>query len=289
YPSLDAALADATADAVLVATPPATHRAVAEAALAAGAHVLLEKPLATTIEDARALVAAADGAGRTLMVSQNYRFRRPARAVQQLVAEGAIGALLSVAIRCRRDTRALWPADDFRYRMEHPFILDMSIHHLDLLRALTGREATRLVARGWRVPDSPFRHDPAVVALVDLEDGAGVTYEGTWATHEPETSWNGDWDLLGEQGRFTWTGGLPDATVGDVTLHRWGEPPRAVAQPRLAHVDRAGTLHAFRLAIETGAEPETRACDNLKSLALVLACAASVESGAPVDLATWQV
>jgi predicted dehydrogenase len=222
------------------------------------------------------------------MVSQNYRFRRPARAVQKLVAEGAIGDLLAVAIRCRRDTRALWPADDFRYRIEHPFVLDMSIHHLDLLRAVTGREATRVDARGWRVPDSPYRHDPAVAALFGLEGGAAVTYEGTWATHDPETSWNGDWELLGERGRATWTGGQPDATAGDVTLHRWGEPPEVVPQPELTHVDRAGTLRAFRVAVETGVEPETSARDNLKSLALVLACAASIESGAGADLATWR-
>jgi predicted dehydrogenase len=259
--------------------------AVADAALAAGKHVLLEKPLATTLDDARALVETANRAGRVLMVSQNYRFRRPARAVQQLVAEGAIGDLLAVAVRCRRDTRALWPADDFRYRMEHPFVLDMSIHHLDLLRALTGREATRVVARGWRVPDSPYRHDPALTALFDLEGGATVVYEGTWATHEPETSWNGDWELLGERGRITWSGGRPDATSGEVTLYRWNEPPRTAEQPQLAFVDRVGTLHAFRAAVETGAEPETAARDNIESLALVLACVESIGSGAPVDLA----
>ncbi len=282
YPSLDGALAAVPADAVLVATPPETHRAVATAALAAGRHVLLEKPLATTLADARALVETADRAGRTLMVSQNYRFRRPARAVQRLVAEGAIGDLLAITVRCRRDTRTTWPPDNFRYAMEHPFILDMSIHHVDLLRALTGREATRVVARGWRVPDSPYRHDPAAIAVLDLAGGATVTYEGSWATHDPETSWNGDWELLGQHGRLLWTGGQPDPTVGDVTLHRWGEPPEPVAQPDLAHVDRLGTLDAFRHAVETGAEPETGARDNIKSLALVLACVASIERGEPV-------
>ena len=284
HPSLDEALATTPADAILVVTPPETHHAVVVAALRAGKHVLLEKPLATTLADARDLVAAADRAARLLMVSQNYRFRRPARAVQQLVTSGAIGELTAVTIRCHRDTRTLWPTDNFRYQMRHPYVLDMSIHHADLLRAVTGREVQQLFARGWRVPDSPYRHDPAVVALIALDNGATITYEGSWASHDRETSWNGDWELVGERGRICWTGGERDPTTGDVTLEIWGEAARLVAQPSLSHIDRAGTLQAFRAAVETGAEPETSARDNVKSLAIVLACVVSIEREEAVSL-----
>lgn len=287
HPSLAAALAaepGAGAEAVVVATPPETHRAVAATALAAGKHVLLEKPLATTLDDARALVAAAERAERILMVSQNYRFRPPARTVQRLVADGTIGDLVSIAIRCYRDTRAAWPADNFRYAMRHPFVLDMSIHHLDLLRAVTGQEAARVFARGRRVPDSPYHHEPAVVALLDLAGGATVTYDGDWATHGAETSWNGEWDVIGERGRVTWTGGTPGDPAELVSLQRWGGAPEDVPLPDLRHADRAGTLDAFRVAIASGSEPETAARDNLRSLALVLACVASIEGGDVVDL-----
>jgi predicted dehydrogenase len=282
YPSLAAALANADCEAVLVVTPPETHHAVAGAALRAGTHVLLEKPLATTLADARALVEIATATGRTLMVSQNYRFRRPARAVQCLVADRAVGDLTAVTVRCHRDTRALWPADNFRYSMRHPFVLDMSIHHADLLRAVTGREIRQLFARGWRVPDSPYQHDPAVIAVMALDSGATVTYEGSWATHDRETSWNGDWELTGEFGRICWAGGETDPTTGEVTIERWGESPQPVDQPSLPDVDRRGTLQAFRAAVETGTEPETSALDNITSLAVVLACVASIESGEAV-------
>ena len=282
YASLDDALAGPACDGVLVVTPPETHHAVVTAALAASKHILVEKPLATTLADARDLVATAARAGCVLMVSQNYRFRRPARAAQRIIADGTLGDLLAVTIRCRRDTRALWPPDNFRYGMRHPFVLDMSIHHADLLRALTGREVRQVYARGWRVPDSPYRHDPAVIAVMTLDNGATVTYEGDWATREPETSWNGAWELLGEQGRLRWTGGETDPLTGDVTLEVWGEPPRPVEQPALAQADRLGTLQAFRAAVATGREPETSARDNVHSLAIVLACVESVERGEAV-------
>ena len=284
HPSLDAALAAAPDAAVLVATPPETHRSVAALALAAGRDVLLEKPLATTLDDARALVATADRAGRVLMVSQNYRFRRPTRTVQRLVAEGTIGALTAVTIRFRRDSRAFWPTTNFRYEMRHPLLLDMSIHHLDLLRAVTGREVRSLYARGWRVPDSPYRHDPAAIAVMELAGGATVVYEGDWATHDRETSWNGEWELLGERGRLRWLGGEEDALTGEVIVEAWGETARVVEQPDLPYVDRQGTLDAFRVAVESGAEPETSARDNVRSLGIVLGCVASIERGDAVTL-----
>jgi predicted dehydrogenase len=283
--SLDEALARPDWEAALVVTPPQTHHAVATTALRAGKHVLIEKPLATTLPEARALVATAAECGRTLMVSQNYRFRRPARAVQDLVAAGAIGELLAVKLACHRDTRLTFPPGDFRYRMRHPYVLDMAIHHLDLLRVLTGRDVRRVFARSWRVPDSPYLHDPALIAVLMLEGGGAVAYEGDWAAHGRETSWNGEWELVGERGRILWTGGEEDATKGDIRLQHWGDEPAFVAQPPIAAADQAGTLQAFVDAITAGREPETSAADNLRSLAAVLACVESIERGEAVAVA----
>jgi len=285
--SLEAALAAHEADAVLVVTPPETHAAVAAAALAAGKHVLVEKPLATTLEDARALVATADQAGKTLMVSQNYRFRPPARAAEQAVADGLLGEIVAVRIGFRRDTRTLFPPGNFRYTMRHPLLVDMTIHHADLLRAVTGQEVTQVFARGWRVPDSPYQHDPAVVLVMALDNGATATYEGDWATRDPDTSWNADWELLGERGRLRWTGGVADALTGELSLAPHGEPPRRLDLPTLPAADRLGALRAFRQAVEHGTEPETSGRDNLGSLAIVLAGVASLERGVPISVAPW--
>ena len=106
YGDLEEALEAVECDAVLVATPPPTHHAVAKAALEAGKHVLCEKPLATSLEDAFDLVEVAERAQRVLMVSQNYRYNAPFRAVQRLVLGGELGELASIRISCRRDTQA---------------------------------------------------------------------------------------------------------------------------------------------------------------------------------------
>jgi predicted dehydrogenase len=285
YGALEKALEAVECDAVLVASPPGTHHVVAKAALEAGRHVLCEKPLATTLQDAFDLVETADRAERILMVSQNYRYNAPFRAVQGLVVDGELGELASIKVSCRRDTRMLFASDDFRYSMRHPYVLDMSIHHFDLIRAATGRDVTYVHARSWRVPDSEFVHEPAVAAILDLDDGVPVIYEGDWATHEPETSWNGDWEIVGEAGRILWSGSKEDRGTGEVVFQLWGREPRLVEQRDLELVEREATLQALRAAIESGEPPETAAADNVKSLAAMLGCVSSIESGEPVDVA----
>jgi predicted dehydrogenase len=283
FAGLGRALAKTDAEAVLLVTPPDGHRALAETAFAAGRHVLCEKPLARDLGDAQAIVQAAARAGLYAMVAQNYRFRRQSRALQALVATGQLGPLLGIRIACRRDLRhAFVLRDDWRGRMAHPYLVDMAIHHVDMLRMITGREVAVVDARAWKVPDSPFRNEPTVAALLTLEGGTPVGYEGDWASPRQETSWNGDWELVGERARATWTGGVRDPFRSRVTLEYYGSPPERVALPRLPALDRLGVLHELRRAIADGTPPEASAADNVRSLAAILALARSVERGVPV-------
>lgn len=285
FPSIESALSETDVDAVLVVTPPETHLAVAAAALHAGKHVLTEKPLTPTLAEARLAIEEADRAGKIYMVSQNYRFRALARAVRALVAENAVGPLISVSIDCQRDMRDDYEATNFRYLMRHPYVIDMSIHHVDLIRALTGQNVSTVSAKSWRVPDSPYQHDPAMAALLTLESGTPVVYQGSGATYRPWTSWNGDWELVGERGRIVWDGGVEDSDEGNLTVQLWGEEPAAVHPPAGDLVGRDAVLESFRLAVETGAQPETSVHDNIHSLALVVALAESIDRGEPVRVA----
>src|SRR5687767_5542359 len=103
FSSLTAALEAVEAEAVLVTTTIAGHVPVALEALAAGKHVLVEKPFAPSVAEAERAVAAAAEAGLLMMVSQNYRFFPAARAAAALIASGELGAVGSIAIDFRRD------------------------------------------------------------------------------------------------------------------------------------------------------------------------------------------
>ena len=288
FTRLDRALGGVPADVVLLVSPPDTHRRLAETAFAAGCHVITEKPLAPTLEDAASIVESARTHRRVAMVSQNYRFRRQPRRLGMLVRDGSLGTLNAIRIDFRRDLRNRWISSrDWRGRMPHPLLLDMSIHHVDLVRSITGREFVEVDARGWPVGDSPFRHDPSAAALMTLDDGTTVSYYGTWGEAlGRETSWNGDWEILGTKARATWTGAVNDALRGTVALEPFGGSRARLHPAPLAALDRLGVLHELRRAIREGRDPECSAADNLRTLATVLALARSTEEHCPVRVDT---
>jgi predicted dehydrogenase len=283
FTRLDRALAAIESEAVLVASPPSTHRELAEQSLAAGRHVVVEKPFALTLADAVAVAEAAARAGRLAMVAQNYRFRRQSRVLQRLVETRRLGRLLGIRISCRRDLRKAWISpQDWRGRMPHPYLLDMAVHHVDLLRAIARREIVQVDARAWPAPDGPFRHEPTIGALLELEGGTPVHYEGTWAAMFGETSWNGDWELVGERARASWTGGVANALRGRVLVEPYGGAPALVDLPQLPALDRLGVLHELRHAARSGTDPECSATDNVRTLAVLHALARSSEERRPV-------
>jgi predicted dehydrogenase len=288
FESLDAALASVAADAALVVVPPRAHAPVASAALAAGLHCLIEKPFASTLEEARAVVERADEAGRTVMVSQQYRHRPGARTVRQLVGSGAIGSVGAAYVRfCN-----IPPLGGFQVTMEEPLLNDMAIHHFDLVRAVLGLEPVSVLAAASNPPWSAFSGNAAATAVLETADGAVVSYTGNWAPRGATTGWDGVWDILGDAGSIRWDG--DDVRVAPLVRPRaarirsrllgrqWdGRRARLV---RVVETDRRGSLAEFGRAIREGREPETSGRDNLRSLALVLAAVESSRRRAAVTV-----
>jgi predicted dehydrogenase len=284
YSSLRQAAAAVDCDAMLIATPPETHRALAEVALGAGKHVLVEKPLATTLQDAQELVELGRRADVSIVVGQNYRFSPAARAIKRLMSDGSLGAIVCVRIECRQDTRTVFGTGNFRYDMRHPYLQDMAIHHFDLIRAITGANARRVFARSWRVPGSPYAHHPAMAAIITLTNGAEVAYSGDWAAAGSMTSWSGRWEIIAARGRVAWSGGAHDLDPERVLVREWGGPVRALELLPTGIDGRLEILRQFRAAVVDGEVPETAAEDNLDSLAMVIACMRSIEEGSVVEL-----
>jgi predicted dehydrogenase len=282
FNSVDDALANLDFDAAVIVTPPPTHRPLAEQLMRAGKHVLTEKPLATSIVDARALVEIAAETGRTLMVAQNYRHFAAYRTVKSVIDSGRIGAIRAVNIAFHRNARTMFGEGDFRYSMPHVLLVDMTIHHLDMLRGLTGANASRVYAQSWHVPDGNFQYDAAASVLLTMESGAIVTYTGNWATSQEETSWNGAWEIVGETGRLTWAGG--DWDQAKIEVQAWGSAPEPVDLVPLPSGGQHGLIAEFVEAVSTGREPDTSAADNVNSLAIVFAAVESTETGQVVPL-----
>ena len=168
---------------MLLVSPPATHRPLAEAALAAGsARARREAVGAGDRGRAAPSTGRAAAAKHHVMVVQNYRFRRQPRALQTLVRDGRPRSPARHSHRLpARPPHGLDHPRDWRGRMTHPYLLDMAVHHVDLIRAITGREIDEVDARGWTVPDSPFSTSRQSTRSSTLDDGTPVAYEGNWA------------------------------------------------------------------------------------------------------------
>ena len=279
--SVEDALARDDWDAAVVVTPPATHGPVAETILRGGRHVLLEKPLAATLADGEALVRIAAETGRTLMVAQNYRYRPQIRAVQAAIRDGEIGRVRAVATRFHRDTRTVFGEGDFRYSMAEPLIIDMAVHHFDMLRAMTGEDVTELYGRSWHVPGGVYEDHPAAAVVMTLTNGATATYDGNWAGFDTDTSWDGEWDIVGDTGRIRWRTEGQSNVVDLIPLHG---PSRPLALNDDAPTDQAGLLADFVRAVASDELPQTSAQDNVRSLAIVLGAVESAASGQVVKL-----
>jgi len=286
YPSVADAIKDQKIDAVLVTTDGSQHGDVVRAALRAKKHVLVEKPFVGSVAEARELVDEAAALNRTLMVSQNYRFFPAVRAVQHLVEGQELGKLLHVDIEFHR-----FSPTGRHLHWTHPLLLDMGIHHFDLMRAIIGREPRTVDCRAWKPSWAGYDDPPAATAIIDFWDDVTVSYRGSQLSQGRPTAWAGEWLMEFEQGTVTWTSrgdrsGLRSAEGDAVSVYRHGTAPARIPLPHLELMDRAGTLDAFTRALATGMTPESAAAENLGSLALALGAIQSAERREPVQLMT---
>lgn len=174
FGSYDEALADPEVDAVVVAVPPAFHRELASAGLAAGKHVLVEKPAFPTLADYDEVAAERDAAGRAVLVGENDHYKPQLRTLRAMLADGLIGELVMVNIVTVADRPK--PADDWRNDERlagGDAFFEEGIHWLHLAGELGPRlvSATGLRPAPAREPGDDRRARSMVVGLA-YDNGA---------------------------------------------------------------------------------------------------------------------
>ncbi|GCE27347.1 oxidoreductase [Dictyobacter alpinus] len=283
FTSLNEALDTVAADAVLVTASLPGHVPSARTALLANKHVLMEKPFAPTVAEALELVELAEERGLTLQISQNYRFAPAARAAAKAISEQKVGRLGNINIDFRRYDNTAPVAENRHYHIWEPLLVDMTIHHFDLMRLVIGQEPVQVICKTWNAAWSKYDEPAEGAMTITFDGGAVVNYRGSWVSTGPQTNWTGEWHMEGEKGELLWTGRgeLPES----VELRLLGEKKtEALELPTITNLDRAGSLAAFVTALETKTVPETSGRDNLKTLALMFAAIESAKTGLPVNV-----
>jgi predicted dehydrogenase len=266
FTDLNKALQVIEADALLDVTPQQFRKATCSAALDHGLDVLSEKPLADTLRNAKAIVALAKKRRRTYMVAQNYRYQRITQTAKHLLATGKLGDLGYVHCDFHKGPHF----GGFRQEMPYPLVLDMSIHHFDMMRCLLDADVRTVQAVSIDAPWNWNEGDATVMAQLEMSNGIKVNYNASWVSQGWETPWNAHWRFDGSKGCLLWE-------QDELFFSNKADSRRAVKLRRWPKEHQAHLLDAFADALDNGEEPETSGRRNLNSLATTFAVVRAIK------------
>ncbi|MDB5057724.1 MAG: oxidoreductase domain protein [Chloroflexi bacterium] len=270
--------------AVIVATPDPLHRESVEAAAERGLAILVEKPLATTLQDAEAMAVAVRRAGVLCQVAFENRWNPPYLAAKDAIERGDVGTVLS--LNSRINDRIDVPLGMLRWGATSSPGWFLLSHTVDMARFLSGREPTRVYAQGQKavlVSKGLDTYD-TLQAIVTFAGGLSAVFEASWIL--PETLpmiVDVKYEIIGSDGALyiDWH---------DQGLHQVTKA--GYQHPIVANLDVHGRptgmpiwmLDSFITCVATGAAPLATLDDGLAAVRVVEAIHRSAQSGGVVEL-----
>ena len=267
FDSQDSLLGDNAVEVVSVCSPPSEHVPQAVAALRAGKHVVVEKPIAATLDEIELLEREAERAGRLCMPCHNYVYDPNLVRARELAREGKFGRIASfwLIYNQAHDASAMAPGVTLRR---------LCIHHAYAVLFFLGRPSTVVAVSGnSRFPDS--RADDQVAMLFKTEDGAIANLWGSFAVDDrTRDPWTMIYKLLGTDGGFSFSWG--DVDFRDAPLPGWD---RAAYHESFRHVYQ----HLANRCLVAGEAPLSTLADAHDALAMIDAAEKAI-AGAAVPI-----
>ncbi len=278
FTSLNKALKKVDADALVCVTPPVMHRKHVTAGLRAGLHVISEKPMAASITDCKAMLREARKCDKTYVVSQNYRHRPPVYTMAEMIRKGVIGEVGQVKV----DFYKGMPFKGFRAEMDFPLLVDMSIHHFDLIRYVTGLDPVSVRGEAWNPPWSHYQGKCSSSVAFEMNNQAKVLYNGSWCAQGDYCDWNGNWQIEGSKGTILYSKGsvVLNKAPKDYAVRESKEIPHR----KMKKMNQACVLDTFIKSVKAGTRADTDVYDNIKSIAMVFRAVEAVETGTRVKV-----
>ncbi len=279
YRELRQALDATEADALVCCTPPEFHRESVVTALESGLHVISEKPMAAGADDCRIMLDTARTHDKLYVVSQNYRYRPVTWTMAEWIRGGRLGRIGQVKIDFFKGVDF---GGGFRHAMEYPLIVDMAIHHFDLIRFVTGLDPVSVTARSWNPFWSNYRGDCSSAVLFEMSEKVHLIYNASWCAKGDFCSWDGNWQIECEHGTLVQKNGLIRIVWTEGLYKPVSEETVTLESPPLTN--QAYVLDEFMTAVRGGPRPATVAEDNIKSLSMVFATVEAMDTGRTVPV-----
>lgn len=262
---LHQALEQTKCDALIVATSAASHNDVCQYALSRQVALLVEKPFVLSLQAAVALVSLAQQQGTPILVAQNFRYMRAFRTVKRLIGEGVLGRVGMVT--CHYYTPPHEMAASLA-ELHNSVLWGMSIHHLDALRYVLGKEVTGVMADSFTLPWGKLPPGGSFQMLLSFEDETRASYTATYESSGHQ---------FFERGQEFYARFVGERATLHV-FHRWlflcenGKLPRLIRRGPRKFTEERILLDQLERALLTKAEPDSSARDNLQTIAVVEAC-----------------
>jgi predicted dehydrogenase len=281
-------------DICAIATESGLHPRIAIDCLQAGAHVICEKPMALSTQDADAMIAAAEAAGRKLAVCFQNRFNAPVHRTRLAYEAGRFGRMLHGMVQVRWNRNESYYAEaPWRgtWALDGGTLMNQCTHGIDLLQWMMGEDAVRVQAATRRFL-RPIEAEDFGAAIVEFGSGAIGIIEGSADIYP--TNLNETLSLFGERGSVV-IGGiavnkLETWRFADSGLHGDGEEsvlnPAEKDPPSVYGFGHSALYADFAGAIEEGREPLVSGARGKKALDIILAIYRSQKTGQAVDLPT---
>lgn len=275
--SVEALLERRDVDAVSICTPPDSHAALTVQALQNGKHVLVEKPIAPTLAEADAMIAAAERSGRLLMVGHTHRYWPANRRAKQLLEEGAVGDLIAVSDEVLSRLRAEHGVVPWRLQRSSAgggVVMDNGVHSIDRLAWWIGSPIKTVYAKVSTDLD-PVDVENNAVGLFTCENGVYAQTRLSFTV--PPAAGRCRTEFQGTRGVLT------VETWGRIVLIREGQDPETIPYD----ASRSGLdleIEDFIESIHRGREPLATARAGRAALEVVLAMYRSAATGGAVVL-----
>lgn len=297
-----AVLADPAVEAVDICLPHHLHAEVSVAAAQAGKHILVEKPMAISMAECRAMVRAAERASVTLMVAQVQRYEPSYRGVRRLIDAGELGAVRAVRFDAMQNLHAILPPGHWLYDgalAGGGIVISVSVHRIDLMRYLVGdvRQVTAICRPGG----PPYKNgaEDYAAAILEFENGAVGEHFATYSGFR--MPYSESFMLFGDDGAvhaLPEPGSYRGPAFYAARLHD-GAPPEAQGWARMftgflpVEPDRSGLptddafaneIAHFAACCRSGEPPLSSGQDNLGTMAVIFGIYESARRGTRVAL-----
>ncbi len=263
-------------DAVVIATSDQFHREPCEAAASRGLDIFLEKPIAMTIADGQAIIAAVQRHRVKLMVGHTLRYDPRYIAVQQAAAEGKFGDIVHIYARRNATVRS-----GRRLEGRADAVMFQGVHDIDALHWITGAKVTRVWAESVSKVLTDLKIPDATVATLRFSNGAIALMEQSWALPVGLPALlDAQLEVVGSKGAAYVDFHQPSLSF--FTDGVWTQPDVILALPGAHYLK--DEYEQFMAFVAGRAEPKVSGEDALQALRVALAIVESAKTGQPVEL-----